>query len=68
MNPRRSNLEVLGHDTSIQFGQEPPLFQKPPNHVAPNLAHHQHTAATPASPNPTPPPPSNATFHNPINR
>lgn len=60
----RSNLEVLGHDTSIHFGQEPPLFQKPPNHVAPNLAHHQHTAATP----PFPTPPSNTTFHNPINR
>ena len=31
----RSNLVDMSQDTSIQFGQDPPLFSKPPNWVPP---------------------------------
>ncbi len=34
----RSNLVDMAHDTSIQFGEAPPLFAKPPDWVEPPAA------------------------------
>ncbi len=52
---RRSNLVDMAQDTSMQFGQDPPLFSKPPNWPPP------------AQP-PTPQHPDTFLAHNPIHR
>jgi hypothetical protein len=55
--PRRSNLVDMSHDMSIQFGQEVPLYSKPPNWPA---------SPPPAQPAYTRPPQGTFQAHNPI--
>ena len=52
----RSNLVDMSHDMSIQFGQEVPLYSKPPN----------WTPSPPAAQPPYARPPSTFQAHNPI--
>lgn len=54
---RRSNLVDMSHDMSIQFGQEVPLYSKPPNWPA---------SPPPAAPAYARPPQGTFQAHNPI--
>eukprot|EP00192_Tetraselmis_astigmatica_P003535 CAMPEP_0117683480 /NCGR_PEP_ID=MMETSP0804-20121206/20424_1 /TAXON_ID=1074897 /ORGANISM="Tetraselmis astigmatica, Strain CCMP880" /LENGTH=544 /DNA_ID=CAMNT_0005494079 /DNA_START=172 /DNA_END=1804 /DNA_ORIENTATION=- len=55
---QRSNLVDLCWSLGISFGEDPPLFSKPPGWQPP----------PPQQPQPRPPPPNNQAFNNPIVR
>lgn len=67
-----STLMIMCNDISIQFGQDPPLFSKPPGWVAPQHQQpsHQQTSPAQASTHRPSPSPSHHTFQaeNPMNR